>query len=141
MSGVDPSQSDYVDGDEVVYRRVPSEPPFHTPKDWLSTANFDLDSRRNELGISVYRSNYRSVEEVLAAPDALPGSFIVSAMVREIRNLKNGNGEPLQLDVILADEDGANPGHAEIRTPVPGRLSRAARKALRDLFAKSRTET
>jgi hypothetical protein len=69
----------------------------------------------------------------------LPDGFVVTATVGDIRKLINGNGDQLNLDVIASDEDGTNPGHAEIRSPIPGKLSRAARKALRDLFAKSKT--
>jgi hypothetical protein len=140
MSDVLPENADRLSDDEIVYRRVPPEPPFHTPKDWLTTANFDLNSRQNELGLSVYCASVKSAQEVLMSPEAIPNSFIVSASVEEIRQLKNGKGEPLHLDVIVADDGGKNPGHAEIRGPIQGRLSRASRKALRDLFARRRID-
>lgn len=134
MSDADTTSVDRIDDEEVVYRRVPQEPPFHKPDNWLTTANFDLDSRQNELGVSVYRRILRSADDVMRDR---PGCFLVSATVGEIRTLKNGKGEPLHLDVV-ADIDSNNPGHAEIQSPTAGHLSRAARKALRDLFAKSR---
>jgi hypothetical protein len=140
MPDADSSRGEIIGDDEVVYRRVPKSPPFHTPAEWLSTANFSLDSRRNEFGISVYRKRYRTVWDVLSDPAAIPGSFVVSATVGDIRQLKDGLGKPLQLDVVPADEDGTNLGHAEIRSHTPGRLTRAARKALRDLFAMSAIE-
>jgi hypothetical protein len=126
-----------IDDDEVVYRRVPPEPPFHKLDDWLTTANFKLDYRRNEQGLSVYRSCIRTLDQVLSEPSAVPNSFAVSATVGEIRRLTNGNGDPLRLDVVPCDDGGSNPGHAEIRGPAPGRLSSSANKALRDLFKKS----
>jgi hypothetical protein len=126
--------------DEIVYRRVPRNPPFHTPSEWLSTANFSLDSRRNELGVSVYRKRYRSARDILSDPSAIPGSFVVGAAVGDIRRLTDGLGNPLLLNVVPDDEHGANPGHAEIRSQTLGRLTRGARKALRDLFAMSSIE-
>jgi len=137
VSGVDSGHSDFVDDDEVVYRRIPQEPPFHKPDEWLTTANFKLDRRKSEKGLSVYRKDFRSIEEVLSARDAKPNSFVMSANVGEIRRLRNGKGDPLFLDVIAMDEGGANPGHAEIRGPTPEYLSAATSKALRDLFAKA----
>ena len=133
-------RGDVIEDDEIVYRRVPRQPPFHTPEEWLSTANFSVDLRRHEMGISVYRSRYQSAQDVLRHPAAVPGSFLVSARVGEIRLLKDGVGQPLNLDVRPADDDGTNSRHAEIRGPTPARLSRAARKALRDLFARSRID-
>jgi len=140
VSDADHEQTDRIDDDEVVYLRVPREPPFHTPNKWLTTANFSLDSRTGELGLSVYRHRLRTPHDVLNDPAAAPNSLLVSATVGEIRRLKDGRGQPLSLDVVPADEDGMNPGHAEIRSQSPGRLSRAARKALRDSFARSMME-
>ncbi|MEX2318180.1 MAG: hypothetical protein WD669_13560 [Pirellulales bacterium] len=134
MSDASQEQSDRILDDEIVYRRIPSYPPFYKPDNWLTTANFKLDSRRNELGLSVYRTSIRSLEEVLSA---VPNSFAVSASVREIRNLTNAGGTPLNLDVLPIDESGTNPGHAEIYGPTPGHLTRSMTNALRNLFAKS----
>jgi hypothetical protein len=55
------------------------------------------------------------------------------ATAGEIRALKDGNGKPLHMDeVVVADED--DPGHAEIRGPVPGSMPDSASVALRKLF-------
>lgn len=137
MSDALPADETPIDDDEVVYRRIPPEPPFHKPENWLTTANFKLDHRRSEQGLSVYRSRIRSLEQVLDDPIAVPNSFAVRATVGEIRRLANGKGDQLSLDVISCDEGGRNPGHAEIRGLVPGRLSSSASKALRDLFEKA----
>lgn len=119
--------------DELVFRRIPSAQPWFEEPDRVTSANFKLDRRRNEQGISVYRRAVVTAEQVLAMPDATPGSFVVAATVGAIRGLRNGKGEPLNLDVVAVD--GAdNPGHAEIRGPEPGKLTSAASNALRDLF-------
>lgn len=122
-----------IEDDEVVYRRVPPTRPWFEPPDQISTANFKLDLRRGESGLSVYRASVVSAQDVLSKPDAIPGSRITQARVGDIRQLPNDKGEPLGLDV-LADDDATNPGHAEIRGPTPGKLAPAASKALRDLF-------
>ena len=119
--------------DEIVFRRIPPTLPWFEPPDRVSTANFKLNARGSELGLSVYRKSVVSAAEVLAKPDAILGSLIVQCTVGEIRALKNGKGESLHLDVIRVD-DGDNPGHAEIRGPTPGKLSDAATKRLRDAF-------
>jgi hypothetical protein len=119
--------------DEIVFRRIPASHPWFEPPDRISTANYKLDSRRNEQGLSVYRNDVVSADEVLTRPEAVPGSFLTFAKVGDIRSLKNGKGEDLDLDVIAVDDDD-NPGHAEIRSPEPGKLSSAAAKALRGLF-------
>ena len=107
LSESDDDQSDRIDDNEVVFRRIPPFPPFHSDPDWLTTANFKLDRRKKESGLSVYRSSVRTVEQVLRDPMAVAGSFIVSATVREIRNLTDGTGTPLNLEVV-ADDEGAS---------------------------------
>lgn len=122
-----------VSDDEIVYCRIPRSTPWFEPPDRLSTANFKLNKRRGDIGLSVYQSSIVTAEQVLAKPDAIPGSLIAAARVGDIRRLVNGLGEPLHLDVVAVDfED--NPGHAEIRGPIAGQLVPAASKALRDLF-------
>ena len=74
-----------------------------------------------------------SVKDVLAKFDAVEGSFVVAASVGEIRALKDGNGKPLNLDVVAADDENDR-SHTEIRSPRPGSLSDGASKALRNLF-------
>lgn len=123
-----------VGDEEVLLRRIPPIPPFFDPPDRISTANFKLDRRRRELGLSVYRESTIGPDQILSLPDAISGSFLVAATAGEVRSLKNAVGEPLFLDVVAADEDGKNPGHAEIRGPAPGKLTASASKALRDLF-------
>jgi hypothetical protein len=119
--------------DEIVFRRVPLSEPSFEPPDRISTANYKLDQRRNELGLSVYRKDVVAADEVLARPDAIPGSFLTFAKVGDIRSLKDGKGEDLNLDVIAVDDED-DPGHPEIRGPEPGKLSAAAAKALRRLL-------
>lgn len=137
MSDADTRNVDQIDNDEVVYLRVPPYPPFHEPDDWLTTANFKLNRRENEQGLSVYRRRLRTLDQVLLDPSARPNSFVVSATVGEVRNLANLAGDPLHLDVVSDDQNGLNPGHAEIRGQVAGRLTYSASKALRDLFKNS----
>lgn len=122
-----------IDDDEIVYRRVPPTSPWMEEEDRVTTANFKLNRKRGELGLSVYRSRIISMEDVLQHEDAIRGSRIAQAMVRDIRNLKNKADEPLLLDVVAVDDED-NPGHAEIRGPDPGTLTRAASRALQELF-------
>lgn len=119
--------------DEVVYCRIPRSTPWFEEPDQVTTANFKLDRRRGDLGLSAYRASVVTIHEVLAKPGAIPGSLVTHATVGEIRDLRNGKGELLELNVVaVADEDDL--GHAEIRGPEPGKLAPAASKALRDLF-------
>lgn len=89
--------------------------------------------KNRDLGLSVDRANRVGAADVLAKPDAIPGSFLVAATAGEIRMLRDGNGEPLPLDVV-AVRDENDPGHAEIRGPVSGTLSNSASLALKRLF-------
>lgn len=66
---------------------------------------------------------------MLRAPNAVPGSFVVFARVRDIQGLCNSKGEPLNLKVIK-DEKGDNPANALI----VGNFTGAVSKALRDCF-------
>ena len=108
--------------------------PGSRPPDTITSANFKLDRRRGDLGLSVYRASIVSSEEVLTKPAATPNSMVVSARVGDIRALRNSHGELHRLDVVVINDEN-DPGHAEIRGPVTGKLSAAASKALRDLFA------
>jgi len=128
-------EGDRIEDEEVVYLRVPPMAHWFEPPDHVTTANFKLDDRRGDLGLSVYRQSNVTVEQVLAKADAIPESRVASATVGEIRRLKNRakKPEPLNLDVIVVDDEN-DPGHAEIRGPTPGTLAPAASKALRDLF-------
>lgn len=118
--------------DEIVYRRIPPKSPWFQPPDQISSANFKLDKRRREQGVSVYRAALLSPDEVLRKAGAIPGSFIVEATIGEIRKLQSGAGEPLNLDVVMDNED--DPPHAEIRGPTPGHLSASASEQLKRLF-------
>ena len=129
---------DRLGDDEIVFRRIPPTLPWFEPPDRISTANFKLNVRDNERGISVYRQAVVTAAAVLARPDAIAGSLLVQCTVGEIRNLKNGKGESLQLDVIRVDDE-TNPGHAELQGPTPGKLTDAAAKRLRDVFVPWRT--
>jgi len=123
-----------VPDDEVLLRRIPPGDPWFEPPDRVSTYNFKL--RKDELGISVYRRSVVSEEELLGMRGAIRGSFVLSTGARHIRDLKNAEGISLRLDVVAVDDED-DPGHAEIRGPKPGKLSRSASQALRRLFASS----
>jgi hypothetical protein len=58
---------------------------------------------------------------------------VVVATAGEIRFLKDGNGKPLRLEVVVAGDEN-DPGHAEIRYPVPGTMPGSASLALKRLF-------
>ena len=117
--------------DEILLRRIPPGSRWFEPPDRITSANFKL--RPNDLGLSVYRRKIVSPEEVLQKPEAIAGSFVVQATAGDIRKLTDGNGKPLNLDVVaVADEN--DPGHAEIRGPAPGRCSQSTSNALRRLF-------
>jgi hypothetical protein len=115
--------------DEIVYCRIPRSAPWFEEPDQVTSVNFKLDRRRGDLGISVYRAAVVTADEVLAKPDAIPRSLVTQATVGANRALRNGTGEPLNLDVIRVDDE-QDPGHAEIRGPVPPKLAPAASKAL-----------
>jgi hypothetical protein len=124
-----------ISDDETIFRRIPPIAPWFEPPDRITSANFRLRKSRNEQGLSTYRASIVSAEAVLAKPDAIEGSFVVTASVGEIRALMDGNGKPLNLEVVaVADEH--DPGHAEIRSPKPGTLSDSASKALTKLFGR-----
>jgi hypothetical protein len=122
--------------DEVLMRRIPPGSTWFEPPDRLTSANFKLQLKKHELGVSVYCQSIVSEVDLLASPDSIPGSFVVTATAGDVRRLTSGSGEPLRLDVMPADDED-NPGHAEIRGPEPGKLSPSASKGLRDLFARS----
>ena len=123
-----------VHDDEVLLRRIPPGDRWFEPPNRVSTFNFKL--RKGESGLSVYRGGTVREEELLGMPGTIEGSFVLTAGAAEIRRLTDAEGNPLGLDVVAVDEE-QNPGHAEIRGPEPGRLSRAASRALRGLFASS----
>lgn len=135
------SEQAIADG-EVLYRRIPPGEKWFKPPDRISSANFKLRKRQDgtkEEGISVYRKGIVNLEAVLNKPDAIPGSVVAAATAKEIRALRNGSGEPLDLDVLPVDDE-HDSGHAEIRGPEPGKLSRGASEALRRLFQLVATE-
>jgi hypothetical protein len=121
---------------EVLYRRIRCGSTWFEPPDRLTSANFKLKKLPDgqfEEGLSVYRASIVSVAEVLAKPDALPGSMVASATAGEIRALRNAAGVPLNLSIVAVDDED-DPGHAEIRGPEPRRLSESASKRLKSLF-------
>lgn len=117
--------------DEVLYRRIPPGSPWFEPPDRISSANFKL--RRGELGISVYRAAAVDVAGVLNKPEAVAESRVAKVTAGQIRDVRNGKGNPLGLDVVAVnDED--NPGHCEIRGPSLKNHPKTAAKALKKLF-------
>jgi hypothetical protein len=123
--------------DEVVFRRIPPGSQWFEPPDRISSFNFKL--KPAELGLSVYRKAVLSSQELLAKPEAIAGSVVASASVAAIRALTNVQGESLNLDVVICDDEN-NPGHAEIRGPEAGKLSASASKALKKLFQIEKTQ-
>lgn len=122
-----------ISDDEVLFRRIPPHHPWVEPPDRITSANFRLRKAKNELGLSVYRASRVSAEAVLAKPDAIAGSFVVVATAGNIRVLTDGNGTPLHLELApVGDEN--DPGHAEIRSPVPGTMPNSGSVALKRLF-------
>jgi len=119
--------------DEIIYRRIPPLHDFFEEPDRVTSANYKLDQRNAEFGLSVYRASVVTSEEVLQKPEAIAHSRIAAARVGEVRTLCGGDGQHLRLDVIVVDDEN-DPGHAEIRGPQPGQLARSATKALQRLF-------
>lgn len=117
--------------DEVLYRRIPPGSPWFEPPDRISSFNFKL--RRDELGISVYREIAVDVAGVLSKPEAIAGSGVAEVTAGQIRAARNGKGDPLGLDVVPVNDEN-DPGHAEIRGPVPGVISNGAARTLAKLF-------
>lgn len=117
--------------DEVLYRRIPSGKDWFEPPDRVSSFNFKL--RPGEKGISVYRAVAIDVAGVLSKPNAIAGSGVATTVAGQVRALQNAKGDRLDLEVIPVNDE-ADPGHAEIRGPVVGKISSSAAKALRNLF-------
>jgi hypothetical protein len=118
--------------DEVIVRRIPPGDRWLEPPDRVTSANFKL--AKGETGLSVFRLSIVTPEYVLSQPGVIPGSFLVAARVRDVRTLRSAAGASFSLEVVADDDDGRNPGHAEIRGPVASKLSQSCAKALRDLF-------
>ena len=117
--------------DEVIVRRIPPGPEYIEPTGEFTSVNFKL--RHGDFGLSVYRLSIVAAAEVLVKPEAIPNSRLAYCTVGEIRDLTNTQGDPLSLDVLATDDD-VDPGHAEIRGPDAGRLSRSASKAIKRVF-------
>ncbi len=117
--------------DEVVYHRIRPGEDYFEPPDRISSFNFKL--RPDELGISVYRASVVDVAGVLNRPNAIPGSGVSQATVRQIRAARDKKGNLLFLDVVAVNDEN-DLGHAEIRGPVLRQRPKIAAKALRDLF-------
>lgn len=133
--------SERIADEEILYRRIPPGERWFEPPDRITSANFKLGTNEDgtkEEGLSVYRASIVTPAEVLEKPNAIPGSRIACAEAGKIRALqggdkKPGHKKPLHLDVVIVnDED--DPGHAEIRGPAEGKLSRSASQALKKLF-------
>jgi hypothetical protein len=122
-----------ISDDEIVYCRIPRGSPWFEEPDVITTANFKLDRRRGDLGLSVYRAAIVTIEQVLSKPGTIPDSLVAQTTVGAIRALRNGAGESLDLDVIAVDDEN-DPGHAEIRGRELGKLAPAASRALRGIF-------
>lgn len=119
--------------EEIVYLRIPDGSPWREPPNRITSANFKLNHKRGDLGLSVYRDIVVTSADVLAKPGVTPGCFLAAATVGKIRELKDGAGNPRCLDVIAVDDED-DPGHAEIRGPEPGKFKKSVPRALCDLF-------
>jgi hypothetical protein len=119
--------------DEVLFRRIPPGTRWFEPPNRITSANFKLRKNLNELGLSLYRASKVSPSDILHKPGAIPDSLIAQATVGNIRKLTDGNGKPLGLDVVVVNDEN-DPGHAEIRGPVPGVITNSAAQSLRQLF-------
>jgi len=122
--------------DEVLYRRILPGSPWFEPPDRPTSASFKLkrlEDGQYEEGLSVYRRAIVCAAEVLAKPEAKPGSILAHALAGGVRALQNAAHEPLNLDV-LAINDENDPGHAEIRGPEPRKLPSSAPRKLAKLF-------
>ena len=117
--------------DEVLLRRIRLAEGWFEPPDRISSRNFKL--RPNELGISVYRAAVVDVTGVLNRPEVKGQYGVAATTTGEVRAAKNSEGKPLSLTIVPVNDEN-DPGHAEIRGPVPGKLSSSASKSLRDLF-------
>jgi hypothetical protein len=118
--------------DEVVYRRIPPGDAWFDTSGRITSANFKLRVKAGEVGISVYRASQVTLAELLSRPEAIPGNRIAEAAVGDIRRLTHMDGTSLNLDVVV--DDANDPGHAEIRSTLPGRLPARASKELARLF-------
>lgn len=120
--------------DETVFRRIPRWESHFSPPNYVTSANFKLNLKAHEEGISVYMASLRTPESVLAVAELPSGSFLLRAMVKDIRNLRNTLNESLELEVFEVPIEGDS-GHAEIRKQPPGsRITPSVAKALRDIF-------
>lgn len=117
--------------DEVLYRRIPPGSNWFEPPERITSANFKL--RRGEDGLSVYRQRVVGAADVLKKRGAIVGSRVAQATAGQIRAARDTKGDPLHLDVVVVG-DMDDPGHAEIRGPILGKLSAGAPRALQRLF-------
>ena len=122
-----------INDEEIVYLRIPDGSPWFEPPDRITSANFKLNRKRGDVGLSVYRDRVVTPDEVLAKPAATSGCILASATTGDIRGLLDGTDKPLHLDVVAVDDEN-DPGHAEIRGPEPGKLKASASRALCGLF-------
>jgi hypothetical protein len=119
--------------DETVYRRIPPGEAWLDSSARITSGNFKLRHSTGELGISVYRASQATPTELLGRPEAIAGSRVAAANVRDIRRLAHLDGTPLGLDVVVANDENDS-GHAEIRCSHPGRFPARASKELSRLF-------
>lgn len=117
-----------IDDDEIVLRLIPASQEWFEPPDRIKSSCFTL--RHDEAGISVFRARFMSPQRLREVRHASSEARVSEARVGDIRNAVNGRGDPLGLDVIPVDAGPEQPGHSEIR----GNITKAASKALRDLF-------
>jgi hypothetical protein len=114
--------------DEVLYRRIPPGERWFQPPDRISSYNFKL--RDGEVGLSGYRARVVDASGVLSKPEAIAGSRVAQATAGQVRAAKDGKGDLLGLDVVAVNDE-KEPGHVEIRGPIPGVISDSAAKALK----------
>ena len=121
-------------------------PTFYEPPNRPTTRNFELRLYKDEPSLSVWRMGLTTEDFLRANPrheyppapkHKLPSDTVfLRTTAGAVRDLKNGKGQPLGLDVVPDDDDRTRPGHAGLLDPDrPGeQFSKSTRKALRVLF-------
>lgn len=120
-----------ISDDEILYRRIRLASSWFQSPDRITSANFKL--KPDEIGVSVYRAGIVDAANVLNRPEVKCECRVAAATAGQIRAAKNGKGEPLNLDVVPVNDEN-DPGHAEIRGPVAGKISNRASKTLSGMF-------
>lgn len=77
-----------IEDGEVLLRRIPPGETWLEPHDRLTSANFKLDTRKAERGLSVYRQRFVTAPDVLRKPGAISGSRVAFALAGQVRRMR-----------------------------------------------------